>query len=380
MKKYKELLKFILIVVISIAVYIALLLLCLPKGLDILWFCLIQIICLPLSLFIFVFFHEFGHFVFGLISGYEFVSFKVGPFEWKKDNDKVKLNFAWQNTLVLGQCLMAPPKLKKKTQTKFYLYNAGGLIFSYIENIVSILLVLFVPILFVKWILLPIVLVGLFLTLNNSLYSKFGVNDVCNHINVKNNPKYIDSIMFQLEMLSNISKGKRYGAKCLYKGYFEDKLNHITIPVVQFKFYQAIEHNRFDEAKELANVMRKNYNKMAFWVQRLAFYFEILYADIVLEMDMKAFKRDFRRIGDKEKEYCKKTGSDVYFYYKIYEAINNKEYDILGFVNELLLQEDFLVGERLSLEKKFNLLIDKISYYVNNNYSFVEKGDVNEVF
>ena len=380
MKKNKELLKFILIVLISIGFYIGLLLLCLPKGLNILWFVLLQLIGFPLGLFFFVFFHEFGHFIFGMISGYEFVSFKVGPFEWKKESEKLVFNVIPQNMLVLGQCLMAPPKPKKKKQPKFYLYNAGGLIFSYFQNILFILLVVFVPVIYIKWFLLPMILIGMFLAINNSLYSEFGVNDVCNHINVKNNPKYIDSIMYQLEMLANVARGKRYGAKCLYKGYYEERLNHITIPVVQFKFYQAIEHDRFEEAKELVKIMKSNYNKMIFWVQRLAFYFEILYSDIVLEMDMKAFKRDFRRIGDKEKIYSKKEGTDVYFYYKIFENVYNGNYDIKDLVLELLNQEGFSQGERFSLEKKYNLLISKLDFYVKNNYSFIEKSDENEVF
>jgi hypothetical protein len=379
MKKYKELFKLILTILISFLLYVGLLLLCLPKGLNILWFILLQIIGLPLSLFMFVAFHEFGHFVFGKTSGYEFVSFKVGPFEWKRENEKICFRVVPQNILILGQCLMGPPKPKKKKQPKFYLYNAGGLIFSYSENILFILLIIFVPVLYVKWLLLPMVLIGVFLTINNSMYSKYGVNDVCNHINVKNNPKYIDSIMYQLEMLANTTKGKRYGAKCLYNGYFEENLNHITIPVVQFKFYQAIEHDRFDEAKELSSVMKRNYNKMIFWIQRLAFYFEILYADIVLEMDMNAFRRDFKRLGSKEKMYCSKEGSDVYFYYKIFESIYNKEYNIEQIVAELLKQDGFTSGERLSLEKKYGFLISKLNFYINNNYSFVEKSDSNEI-
>lgn len=379
MKKNKELLKFILIVVLSVASYLGLLLLFSPKGWNILWFILLQIIGLPLSLFLFVFFHEFGHFIFGKMSGYEFVSFKVGPLEWKQVDGKIKFSIIPQNFFVLGQCLMAPPKPKKKTYPKFYLYNAGGLIFSYLQCVISILIVIIVPSLYIKWLVLPTVLVGMFLTINNSMYSPNGVNDVCNHINVKKNPKYIYSVMYQLEMIANISKGKRYGAKCYYEGYYEEKLNHITIPVVQFKFFQAIEHNKFDEAKELSKVMKNNYSRMVFWVQKIGFYFDILYSDIVLSMNMRAFKRDFNRANTKIKEFCQKEGSDAYYYYKIYQRIYNNEYFVRDIVDELLKQETLFIGERLSLEKKFNLLIEKLDFYVENNYSF-EVRDLNEVF
>lgn len=379
MKKYKELFKLISIFAISILIYIGLFLLCIPRKLDILWCILLQILGLPLSVFFFVFFHELGHFVFGKISGYEFVSFKVGPFEWKKENEKIKFYVIPQNMLILGQCLMAPPKPKKKGQPKFYLYNAGGLIFSYILDIILILLVLLIPINYIKWFLLPIVLIGIFLSLNNSLYSEFGVNDVCNHVNVKKNPKYINSILFQLEMLSNVVKGKRYGAKCLYKGYYEEKLNHITVPVVQLMFYQAIEHDRLDEAKSLSIIMRKNYANMLFWMQKLAFYFELLWADLVIDKDMKLFRRDFTKINSKMKEVCLKEGTDVYFYYQIYNSIYNNNYEIRNLVENLLKEESLLSGERLSLEKKFNYLIDVLNFYVNNGCSFNTEVLKNEI-
>lgn len=375
MRKYKELLKLILISLISIVVYVLLFLLYLPIKLDILWCILLQLLGLPLSLFFFVFFHEFGHFVFGKISGYEFVTFKVGPFEWKNDDGKIKFNIVPQNMMILGQCLMSPPKPKKKKTPKFFLYNAGGLIFSYLQCITSILIVLFVPLVYIKWFILPIILVGLFLTLNNSLYSSNGVNDVCNHVFAKKNPKYIDSIMYQLEMLANVSRGKRYGAKCHYKGYYEEKLNHITIPVVQFRFYQAIEHNRFDEAKELSIVMRKNYSSMIFWMQKLAFYFEILWSDIVLEMNMNMFRRDFKKIGSKAKMFCQKEGTDVFYYYKIYERIYNGNFEVFDLLEEMLNQDTVLTGEELSMRKKMDFLNEKLQVYISNGNSFEKSVD-----
>ena len=58
-------------------------------------------------------------------------------------------------------------------------------------------------------------------------------------------------------MISNIISGKRYGAKTFYEPYFEEKLNHITIPVAQFKFLQAIDKSDFAEAKRIAGILNK---------------------------------------------------------------------------------------------------------------------------
>ncbi|MGG7060755.1 M50 family metallopeptidase, partial [Clostridium tertium] len=51
--------------------------------------------------------HEAGHLVFGLMSGYEFVSFRVGKFTLIKENNKFCIKkFTVKGTG--GQCLMMP--------------------------------------------------------------------------------------------------------------------------------------------------------------------------------------------------------------------------------------------------------------------------------
>ena len=120
---------------------------------------------------------------------------------------------------------MLPPKPKKKKQPKFFLYNAGGLIFSNLFNVVVICLFVILYRTYFAFVLIPVIAISLFLTINNSVYQKGGINDVCNHVTVKNNPNYINSILYQLEMIGNVTSGKRYGAKTFYEPYFENKLN-----------------------------------------------------------------------------------------------------------------------------------------------------------
>ena len=55
--------------------------------------------------------HEAGHLVFGLRSGYQFSSFRIGSFMWLKENDRSvlrKLSLAGTG----GQCLMVPPQMQ----------------------------------------------------------------------------------------------------------------------------------------------------------------------------------------------------------------------------------------------------------------------------
>lgn len=71
--------------------------------------------------------HEAGHLVFGLLTGYRFVSFRI--FNLTIINKAGK--FAFRRFSVLGtagQCLMSPPARKPLHQAPYALYNLGGVI------------------------------------------------------------------------------------------------------------------------------------------------------------------------------------------------------------------------------------------------------------
>ena len=66
--------------------------------------------------------HELGHLVFGLMTGYKFVSFRVFFLVFFKEDGKVKAKGAkW---IFGGQCLMAPPG--DLADFRFVWYNIGG--------------------------------------------------------------------------------------------------------------------------------------------------------------------------------------------------------------------------------------------------------------
>lgn len=360
MKKYKGLIIFISIILISVLVYIGLFLVCSLYDYNLILAVIFQLIGLIIVLPIFVAIHEAGHMVCGFMSGYSLLSYKVGPFEWYQKEDKIAFRVNPLSGVVLGQCLMSPPKPKKKVQPKFYLYNAGGLIFSYLSLLIFILLFFIISNIYVKFLLIPVIVVSLFLFINNSIYQKGGINDVCNYVLIKNNPKYINSVMYQLEMITNISSGKRYGAKTLYEPYYEERLNHISLPVVQFKMSQAIDKNDFTLVKELANLLRKNYHKLLLPIQKVSVIFDILYADIVIDANIHNFKRHYNWITEKEKTICLKYPDDMKYYYDIYTKIYNKDYNIKELVKKLINSDVLSDGEKLSVEKRFDFLLDKL--------------------
>jgi len=69
--------------------------------------------------------HEGGHLIFGLLTGYRFLSFRVFSFIVVKKDGKL----VWKKLKVpgtLGQCLMYPPEWKDNEEYPYVWYNMGG--------------------------------------------------------------------------------------------------------------------------------------------------------------------------------------------------------------------------------------------------------------
>ena len=74
--------------------------------------------------------HEAGHLVFGLFTGYKFISFRIGSVMFIKENGKLRIKL-YNVVGTGGQCLMMPPTWNEKIP--YRLYNFGGCI----TNVVS---------------------------------------------------------------------------------------------------------------------------------------------------------------------------------------------------------------------------------------------------
>ena len=90
------------------------------------------------SAFLHIIIHEGGHLVCGLMSGWKFLSFRIGSLTLVKQDKKLKL----KKTTVAGtggQCLMTPPSCEP-AECPFFLYLQGG----GAANIVTAVIALFV--------------------------------------------------------------------------------------------------------------------------------------------------------------------------------------------------------------------------------------------
>ncbi len=99
--------------------------------------------------------HEFGHFLFGRLSGYGFVSFRVLNWVLLRDNGRRRVKrFSIPGTL--GQCLMAPPE-KPISRIPSTAYFLGGVVMNLLLAAVAAVVWWYVPSESVveKWIVVP---------------------------------------------------------------------------------------------------------------------------------------------------------------------------------------------------------------------------------
>lgn len=174
--------------------------------------CLFFFVGLYLGGFIQIILHEAGHALFGTLTGYRLVSFRIGKFMWIRQDGKMQFkNFSLAGTL--GQCLMEPPEFSDG-KMPFILYNAGGFILNLITVPIlipaSVLLFGAHPIL--SLIFLGFGFIGLILALQNGIPRKTELisNDGYNILLLKNNPDALHAFWIQLKANAMVAQGHGY--------------------------------------------------------------------------------------------------------------------------------------------------------------------------
>ncbi len=81
--------------------------------------------------------HEAGHLVMGLLTGYKFLSFRIGSLTLVKTTEGLKLRkFTIPGTG--GQCIMIPPEVDDPEATPYFWYNFGGGLFNILTALLCI--------------------------------------------------------------------------------------------------------------------------------------------------------------------------------------------------------------------------------------------------
>lgn len=199
--------------------------------------------------------HEAGHLVCGLLSGYEFISFRIASFMWIKENGGVRLR---RMTLAGtgGQCLMAPPQMTDG-QFPVVLYNMGGALMNLLLGFLSLaccILCRHMPLWFMLFFISAVT--GICYAAVNGIPSQAGLvsNDGHNALSLRKDPAAVRAFWIQLKCNQLLSQGIRL--KDMPEEYFqmpeeEDMKNSITAVIGVFCCNRLMDEQRFEEAEAL---------------------------------------------------------------------------------------------------------------------------------
>lgn len=224
------------------------------------------IIFLMISYVIVVNVHEFGHFIFGKLSGYKLLKYKLGIFALELENNKYKLIIEKIKGFD-GACLMTPTKSKISRRNSLILYS-GGLIMNLIT--VIIIGIIFLLRIELTWELYNFLLVLM-------IFSGFALINNIIPFKSYNNPN--DGFII-LELIKNSDISKKLMniniyLKKLLSGIRpkdieelneividEEKIDVMEIYELMHLLYNAIDKNDKKEIKKLVDILVNNKEKI----------------------------------------------------------------------------------------------------------------------
>ena len=206
-------------------------------------------VCYLLQIFV----HELGHLIFGFLTGYSFVSFRVGPFMLSRRNGKLKFS-----TLNIpgtgGQCLMDPPAYEEGNYP-FLLYNLGGVLLNLGVAIGSFLLMNEAYSFFINVFLVSFALTGILAAVTNAYPVKVsGIpTDGHNILSIYKEDTIKRAFWLQLESNALLSNGAK--PRELPVGDFQvETSSQLTNPLITsiqlFKYSHYLDLGNLEKAED----------------------------------------------------------------------------------------------------------------------------------
>lgn len=238
-----------------------------------------------ISVYVQIVIHESGHYIFGKLSGYSFVSFRIGKKIFIKDENGKLTTKKFSIYGTGGQCLMMPPDMKNG-KYPHVLYNLGGCILNLIVAFVCLYFyfnIKYIP--FISELLIVNFGYGLLSALLNGLPRKVNglANDGFNAFLLKNDINVQRAVYIQLKVNAALAKGLRL--KDLDRSVFDIDLNcDIRNPLISAVYVQKCAYiadsGDFKEAKEESEFLLNNAHGMLS-VHRSELKCEVLFYNII---------------------------------------------------------------------------------------------------
>ena len=217
---------------------------------------IVLLLCFYVGVLIHTVFHEAGHMVFGLLTGYGFVSFRVLRWTWlRKDGRLIVRKYSLPGTL--GQCLLSPPKgYADMADAPYVLYHLGGVIANLFVTAILMGLSLLFSGLYGRIICCGLALAGFFLACSNAIPNEPGKlnNDGRNLLELRRSASARRDMHKQLEITALQADGLRLKEmpEELFEGDPESaKTSMISAYLFAAKANRCMDRQAFEEANAL---------------------------------------------------------------------------------------------------------------------------------
>lgn len=268
-------------------------------GLDIAIFAIVTIIVVYSQIII----HELGHMIFGLFTGYKFLSFRVGNITLiRKENGYKLASFSFPGTA--GQCIMSPERLDD--DMPFVLYNLGGGLFNLFAAAISLLFLnLFSNMHVILTIFLSeTIFLGVFFAIINLFPLNFGIsNDGYNIMTMIRNKKSRKYFFMQLKLMEYLTLDKRVRdiPNELIEMPSDSELNNVMGAANAVLYCgKLMDEQRFDEAKEKIDYLLEsdfniiNVHREVIKADRI--YLELISENPSMELVKELYDKDLKKM------------------------------------------------------------------------------------
>ena len=202
--------------------------------------------------------HESGHLIFGLITGYKFVSFRIGHFMFIKEKGRLKIKL-YNVVGTAGQCLMMPPQWNEKIP--YRLYNLGGCIMNAATALFALAAYFAAGAEgFFALCMAMLAVMGLSMALTNGIPMRVGgiSNDGMNAALLGKKENTLRAFWLQLYVNGLIAKGERY--RNMPREWFrlpegEELSDPIFCAMGVMLYNFCFDMHEFDEAEQTINYM-----------------------------------------------------------------------------------------------------------------------------
>ena len=204
--------------------------------------------------------HEGGHMVFGLLTGYRFVSFRVLRWTWVRQQGRLTVR---KYTLpgTLGQCLLSSPEgYADLADAPYVLYHLGGVLTNLIVTAILMGLTLLLPGLYGRMICAGLAMSGFVLACSNAIPNEPGKlnNDGRNLLELRRSADARRDMHKQLQMTALQAEGMRLRdmPDSLFEGNPESaKTSMISAYLYAAQENRCMDNQAFDEAMALIELL-----------------------------------------------------------------------------------------------------------------------------